>query len=128
MVRYGDLTEPIVDGVTLTIVQGALFGLFWAPMVLARPPCSSWYVCSTKAPSGRLRVLGRQWIVQSDHVKGAVGYVPLGLAVYPTLVVRENLAAFGRMSGLWGCALRVWGVSVLYRIGPTVVSGHTQGL
>jgi ABC-2 type transport system ATP-binding protein len=38
--------------------------------------------------------------------KGAIGYVPQDLAIYPDLSARENLAFFGRLYGLGGHELR----------------------
>jgi ABC-2 type transport system ATP-binding protein len=44
--------------------------------------------------------------VASTAAKGAIGYVPQELAIYPDLTALENLLFFGRLYGMGGAALR----------------------
>jgi ABC-2 type transport system ATP-binding protein len=54
--------------------------------------------------SGFVRVFDRD---SADRgVRGAVGYVPQEIALYPQLTAAENLAAFGKFNGLRGTALK----------------------
>jgi ABC-2 type transport system ATP-binding protein len=58
------------------------------------------------ADGGVVEVDGRPIDPGAVAAKGAIGYVPQDLAIYPDLSARENLAFFGRLYGLGGARLR----------------------
>ncbi len=56
--------------------------------------------------SGEVRVLGLDPVADRDRLRRRIGVVPQELALYEHLTGRENLAFFGRLSGLGGGELR----------------------
>ena len=55
---------------------------------------------------GDVQVAGAEVDTGTVTAKGAIGYVPQDLAIYPDLSARENLTFFGRLYGLGGAPLR----------------------
>jgi ABC-2 type transport system ATP-binding protein len=58
------------------------------------------------ADGGDVQVAGSRVDTGTVAAKGAIGYVPQDLAIYPDLSARENLTFFGRLYGLNGLQLR----------------------
>jgi ABC-2 type transport system ATP-binding protein len=54
------------------------------------------------ADAGQVEVAGRPVSPHHPEGRGAIGYVPQDLALYPDLSARENLRFFGRLQGLAG--------------------------
>lgn len=94
-VKYGRKT--VLRNLSLSVGEGEIFGLLGpngsGKTTLIRSICGR-----VKPDAGHIRILGR-----SNRTRQAlrqVGLVPQEIALYPHLTGRENLTAFGRLSGL----------------------------
>jgi ABC-2 type transport system ATP-binding protein len=93
-----------VDGVTFEIGRGETYGLL-GPNGAGKTTTIS-MVCGILARDGGTVVVEGQPVdIGTVEAKGAIGYVPQDLAIYPDLTARENLRFFGRLYGLRGPAL-----------------------
>jgi ABC-2 type transport system ATP-binding protein len=93
-VRYG--SRAVLKGVDLRIAAGEIFGLLGpngaGKTTLIRT------ICGRVTPSaGSIEVDGRRG---GSAALRRIGLVPQEIALYPHLTARENLAVFGRLSGL----------------------------
>jgi ABC-2 type transport system ATP-binding protein len=94
-VRYRE--RQVLRGLNLTIAPGAVFGLLGpngaGKTTLIRT------ICGRITPkSGSIRIAGKS--NRQRESLSRIGLVPQEIALYPHLTVRENLMAFGRLSGL----------------------------
>jgi ABC-2 type transport system ATP-binding protein len=101
--RFGDRTA--VDGVGFEIRPGETYGLL-GPNGAGKTTTISMICGILPADAGEVRVAGVRVDTGSVGAKGAIGYVPQDLAIYPDLTARENLTFFGRLYGLRGPQLR----------------------
>lgn len=100
--RFGD--RAAVDHVGFTISAGETYGLL-GPNGAGKTTTIN-MVCGLLRPdAGSVQVAGRPIRVDSAAAKGAIGFVPQEIALYPDLSGRENLRFFGRLEGLTGRAL-----------------------
>ncbi|MBF0679878.1 MAG: ABC transporter ATP-binding protein [Devosia sp.] len=92
-VRYGN--REVLRGLNLQLGRSEIFGLLGpngaGKTTLIRTICGRVRACS-----GQVSVAGETGKKSMRHI----GLVPQELALYPYLTVRENLEAFGRLSGL----------------------------
>ncbi|MBM4069090.1 MAG: ABC transporter ATP-binding protein [Planctomycetes bacterium] len=100
--RFGDIHA--VDGVTLTVAAGELFGLL-GPNGAGKTTLLSIISSLLEADRGEVRILGRVLRRQDRNLRRSIGIVPQELAVYGELSARENLLFFGELYGLRGRAL-----------------------
>lgn len=95
--------RPVLKGLQLQIRSGEIFGLLGpngsGKTTLIRAICGR-----IKPKSGQILIAGKQNTRRSSlhHI----GLVPQEIALYPHLTARENLVAFGRLSGLSSGACR----------------------
>ena len=101
--RFGDRTA--VDGVGFTIRAGETYGLL-GPNGAGKTTTISMICGILPADGGEVQVAGVKVDTGTVAAKGAIGYVPQDLAIYPDLSARENLTFFGRLYGLHGSQLR----------------------
>jgi ABC-2 type transport system ATP-binding protein len=101
--RFGD--RRAVDGVGFEIGPGETYGLL-GPNGAGKTTTISMVCGILSADEGEVWVAGSRIDPGSVAAKGAIGYVPQDLAIYPDLSARENLTFFGRLYGLRGPALR----------------------
>ena len=101
--RFGDRTA--VDGVGFTIHAGETYGLL-GPNGAGKTTTISMICGILPADAGEVQVAGVKVDTGTVAAKGAIGYVPQDLAIYPDLSARENLTFFGRLYGLRGPRLR----------------------
>ncbi len=112
VVRYGDAVA--VDGLNLSIPAGSSFGLL-GPNGAGK---SSTIRCiaTVQVPSaGTIEVGGHNVATNPAAVRGLLGVVPQGLALYDGLTVAQNLRVFGGLQGLDGAALAgrvAWGLEL----------------
>ena len=100
--RFGG--RQAVDGVGFEIARGETYGLL-GPNGAGKTTTIS-MVCGILArDDGTVVVDGQTIDIGTTAAKGAIGYVPQDLAIYPDLGARENLMFFGRLYGLGGQAL-----------------------
>jgi ABC-2 type transport system ATP-binding protein len=101
--RYGNLVA--LDGVTLAVAEGELFGLL-GPNGAGKTTLLS-IVSGLLAPTaGEVRLLGRPLLPGDREIRRCLGIVPQELALYGELTAEENVAFFGRLYGLSGARLR----------------------
>ncbi|HEX6140859.1 MAG TPA: ABC transporter ATP-binding protein [Candidatus Limnocylindria bacterium] len=101
--RFGE--RVAVDGVGFQIAPGETYGLL-GPNGAGKTTTIS-MICGVLArDGGEVLVDGKPLGPGTTALKGAIGYVPQDLAIYPDLSARENLRFFGRLYGMQGAALR----------------------
>ena len=101
--RFGE--RQAVDGVGLQIVRGETYGLL-GPNGAGKTTTIS-MICGILArDAGEIVVDGHPMDPGATSVKGAIGYVPQDLAIYPDLSARENMTFFGQLYGMTGRELR----------------------
>jgi ABC-2 type transport system ATP-binding protein len=101
--RFGD--RVAVDGVGFEIRTGETYGLL-GPNGAGKTTTISMICGILGRDAGDVVVAGQPIEVASTAAKGAIGYVPQDLAIYPDLTALENLLFFGRLYGLGGQDLR----------------------
>jgi ABC-2 type transport system ATP-binding protein len=99
---YPGTRHRALDGVTLAIPKGVIFGLL-GPNGAGKTTLLSMLVGRITADAGSVTVGGRD-ITRESLVK--IGMSPQEPAIYPSLTARENLEYFGRMQGLTGKHLK----------------------
>jgi len=90
-----------VDGVGFEIASGETYGLL-GPNGAGKTTTISMVCGLLRRDAGEVFVGGRPIDIGSTTAKGAIGYVPQDLAIYPDLTARENLRFFGRLQHLRG--------------------------
>ncbi len=88
-----------VDGVTLAIAPGELYGLV-GPDGAGKTTTLRLLVGLLDADAGAARVLGLPVDAGALAVREAIGYMPQQASLYGDLSVAENLRFFGRLFGL----------------------------
>ena len=101
--RFGD--RVAVDGVGFEIRPGETYGLL-GPNGAGKTTTISMICGILGRDAGEVLIAGQPMDVATTAVKGAIGYVPQDLAIYPDLTALENLFFFGRLYGLGGASLR----------------------
>ncbi len=113
---FGD--RLAVDGVGFTIGPSETYGLL-GPNGAGKTTTISMICGLLVRDGGTVHVDGTPLDVNAVAAKGAVGFVPQDLAIYPELSARENLRFFGQLYGLGGADLRTRTDEVLEIIGLT---------
>jgi ABC-2 type transport system ATP-binding protein len=90
-----------VDGVGFHIAPGETYGLL-GPNGAGKTTTISMICGLLRRDAGEVFVAGLPIDIGSTKAKGAIGYVPQDLAIYPDLTARENLRFFGRLQHLRG--------------------------
>ncbi|HSL74360.1 MAG TPA: ABC transporter ATP-binding protein [Ilumatobacteraceae bacterium] len=94
---FGD--RLAVDDVSFSIAPGETYGLL-GPNGAGKTTTISMLCGVLQAEAGTVEVAGRPVSPGHPEARGAIGYVPQDLALYPDLTARENLRFFGRLQGL----------------------------
>lgn len=98
-VRFG--SHEVLRGLSLEIGRGQIYGLLGpngaGKTTLIRTICGR-----VRPEAGHVKIVGVSGTASLRHI----GLVPQELALYPFLTARENLAVFGRLSGLSAAATR----------------------
>jgi len=90
-----------VNGVGFHIAPGETYGLL-GPNGAGKTTTISMICGLLRRDAGEVYVDGRSIDIGTTKAKGAIGYVPQDLAIYPDLTARENLRFFGRLQHLGG--------------------------
>lgn len=102
MKRYGDVVA--LDGVDLTVAAGEICALL-GPNGAGKTTLVS-IVCGLRHPdAGSVTVNGIDAVRDSARARRHLGFAPQELAIYPTVLVRENLAFAGELADLRSAAL-----------------------
>ena len=101
--RFGDLTA--VNGLNLKIPEGELFGLVGSDG--AGKTTTLRMLAGILDPhGGELKVLGQEFPVGAERVKGEVGYMSQRFGLYPDLSVAENISFYADIFGVTGAERR----------------------
>ena len=95
--RYGD--HVAVDGVSFRIEAGETYGLL-GPNGAGKTTSISMIAGILDSNGGEILVTGSPMTPKSIALKGAIGFVPQDIAIYPDLTGRENLVFFAQLYGL----------------------------
>jgi ABC-2 type transport system ATP-binding protein len=112
--NYGALTA--LDGVSLSVMPGELFGLL-GPNGAGKTTLLSILSCLGVPTSGQVLIDGERVGANDLGVRRLIGIVPQDLAIYEQLTARENLAFFGELFGLGGSSLAKRVASLLVAVG-----------
>jgi ABC-2 type transport system ATP-binding protein len=105
-----------VDDVGFTIARGETYGLL-GPNGAGKTTTIS-MICGLLArDAGDVTIGGRRLDTVTVDVKGAIGFVPQEIAIYPDLTAVENLRFFGSLYGLRGRVLQLRIDEILATIG-----------
>lgn len=96
---YPGSSHPAVDGLTLNIDRGTVFGLL-GPNGAGKTTTISILSTLLKPTSGKVTLLGCDVVTKAQSVRRRIGLVPQEIALYPTLSLHENLTYFARMLGV----------------------------
>jgi ABC-2 type transport system ATP-binding protein len=120
--QYPGAYAPAVDGLSLRIPGGSIFGLL-GPNGAGKTTSIS-IICGLIRPdAGQVRVFGKDITAGGDAVRRRLGVVPQHIAMYPVLSGRENIAYIGRLYGLSGNQIKTRGEQLLERLG---LSAHAD--
>ena len=111
---YGSLQA--VDGLNLTIENGASFGLL-GPNGAGKSTSISMLSGLFPPDQGSIRIGGHDLWSNPMAARRLMGIVPQDVALYPALSAQENVAFFGRLHGMNGSALRKRCQEVLELVG-----------
>lgn len=106
---YPRADRPALDGLTLNVARGSIFGLL-GPNGAGKTTAISILCTLLRPTSGKVTLLGHDVACQADAVRRLIGLVPQDIALYSSLTARENLRYFARI-------LRIPGRRVEERVG-----------
>ncbi len=103
--RYRQAATPALDGVSLNIPAGSVYGLL-GPNGAGKTTLISILAGLHRASSGSIALNGRLLAEARAAESRAIALVPQDYAFYPMLTVAENLQFFGGVLGLDAAALK----------------------
>jgi ABC-2 type transport system ATP-binding protein len=102
---YSNALEPSLDGVSLDVKKGEVYGLL-GPNGAGKTTLIS-ILCGVVSPSeGEMLYNGFPIIENLAQLKQEIGVVPQDIALYPSLTAKENLQFYGAMYGIHGTELQ----------------------
>jgi ABC-2 type transport system ATP-binding protein len=122
--KYGRTVA--LDGVSLTVRRGELFGLL-GPNGAGKTTLMSVLAGLSDPDAGTVRLFGERFRTDARPLRHRVGIATQDLAVYPELTARENLTFFGRLYGLSGPDLAKRVDTQLAAVGLTDRADHRAG-
>ena len=124
--QYPGAYTPAVDGLSLHIPAGAIFGLL-GPNGAGKTTTIG-IICGLIRPdSGKVRVFGRDITAEGDAIRSRLGVVPQHIALYPGLSGRENIEYIGRLYGLTKQDIQARGDRLMDRLGMSVHADKRVG-
>jgi ABC-2 type transport system ATP-binding protein len=103
--RYPGASDMALDGVTLSIPAGGIFGLL-GPNGAGKTTLISILAGQLRGASGRIAAGGESLEALRRARPRCLGLVPQEHAFYPVLTCIENLRFFGGIQGLAGARLK----------------------
>jgi ABC-2 type transport system ATP-binding protein len=97
--RYGAVVA--LDGVTLTVTRGELFGLL-GPNGAGKTTLIKILCGLTDADGGEVRLFGKPFRRADRDLRRRIGIGTQDLSIYPDLSARENLRFFGKLYDITG--------------------------
>jgi ABC-2 type transport system ATP-binding protein len=94
---YGDTT--VLYDLNLSIPEGEIFG-FLGHNGAGKTTTISILTTLLRQTAGKVHIAGLDTLTQSKDVRNCIGYLPENVAFYNDLTAYENLAYFGRLSGI----------------------------
>lgn len=130
--RYPGRLNPTLDGLTLKIPAGSLFGLL-APNGAGKTTTIDILCGLKKFNSGTISVNGFSVPSGLRKIKRIMGLVPQDIALFPLLTGRENLKVIGGIYGIPKAELKRRADELLERFGLTnsadkLVSEYSGGM
>ena len=95
--RYGE--RAVVDALSLSVDAGSIFG-FLGPNGSGKSTTIKMLCGLVRPNGGDAKVAGFDIVTQGDQVRGSIGYMAQGFALYGDLTVDENLEFYARAYGL----------------------------
>jgi len=93
---YPAADKPALDGLSLNVARGSIFGLL-GPNGAGKTTAISILCTLLRPTSGGVSILGHDVVRQAKEVRRLIGLVPQDIALYPSLTARENLRYFARI-------------------------------
>jgi ABC-2 type transport system ATP-binding protein len=103
--QYRRSDARALDGVSLSIPQGSIFGLL-GPNGAGKTTLISILLGLVRKDAGQVRVAGHDMDRELPAIRRLCGLAPQDLGIYPMLTVEENLRFYGGAGGLAGTQLR----------------------
>lgn len=103
--RYRDATSPALQGMSLNIPAGGIYGLL-GPNGAGKTTLISLLAGLLTAGDGNILINGQPLVAVRAANPRAIALVPQDYAFYPMLTVTENLRFFAGILGLSGTALK----------------------
>src|SRR4051812_19797437 len=95
--RFGETVA--IDGVSLTVEAGEVFGLL-GPNGAGKTTLLSIAAGLTRADGGTVKLFGQPFTRDSRDLRRLIGIGTQDLSIYPDLSARENLRFFGKLYGI----------------------------
>lgn len=103
--RYNSNDADVLKGIDLIINQGEFYGIL-GPNSAGKTTLISVMCGLLKFNSGQVLIDQQDITSSSNKVKEKIGLIPQEIALYPKLTVKENVAYFGQMHGIFGQKLK----------------------
>jgi ABC-2 type transport system ATP-binding protein len=116
--QYPDAYAPALDGLSLAIKRGSIFGLL-GPNGAGKTTTIN-ILCGLISPdSGKAEILGMDVSSHANDIRRVMGIVPQHIALYPGLTGSENLDYIGQLYGLSKAAVKTRSAILMERLGLT---------
>lgn len=122
--RFGKTVA--LDGVSLAVDEGAVFGLI-GPNGAGKTTLLSILCGLASADSGEVKLFGQVFHRADRDLRRLVGIGTQDLSIYPDLSARENLRFFGKLYGIRGSELDSRIEELLAAVGLTDRAGDRAG-
>ena len=103
--RYNSNAEDTLRGIDLVINQGEFYGIL-GPNSAGKTTLISVMCGLLQFNSGQVLIDQEDITSSGNNSKKKIGLIPQEIALYPKLSVKENVAYFGQMHGIFGKELK----------------------